>query len=377
MGAVGVVAEYNPLHRGHLRHLDLTRRAVGTDAAVVVCMSGNWVQRGDCAVTDKWTRARWACRHGADLVLELPTVFALASAPTFARGAVSILAAAGAEALSFGCEDPDVNALRALAGALDSPEFDRALRPHLDAGLSYPAARQRALAGLVGPEAARLVEQPNNNLAIEYLRALPVDITSLAIPRTGVHDGPMTADFPSASALRELLRRGDFAQVGPHLAAPWEGPVYDLKRLETAILCKLRQATPETLCSLPDGGDGLGQRLWRAAREARGLSELYDLAKTKRFTQARIRRLALWAALGLTADDRPETPPYLRVLAMTSRGAEHLAGLRGRSTLPIVTKSADARDLLATEARLTDIFSLCADPPLPCGQEWRSSPAVV
>ncbi len=377
MGAVGVVAEYNPLHRGHLRHLALTRRAVGADGLVVVCMSGNWVQRGDCAVTDKWTRARQVCQHGADLVLELPTVFALASAPTFARGAVAILAAAGVEALSFGCEDPDLEALRALAGTLDRADFDRALRPQLDAGLSYPAARQKALAELVGPEAARLVERPNNNLAIEYLRALPVDITPLAIPRAGVHDGPMTADFPSASALRELLRRGDFAQAEPHLAAPWEGPVYNLKRLETAILCKLRQATPEALSVLPDGGDGLGQRLWRAAREARDLSELYGLAKTKRFTHARIRRLALWAALGLRSEDRPEAPGYLRVLAMTSRGAKHLAGLRGRSPLPIVTKSADARDLLATEARLTDVFCLCAEAPLPCGLEWRTTPAVL
>ncbi len=377
MGAVGVVAEYNPLHRGHLRHLALTRRAAGEDAAVVACMSGNWVQRGDCAVSDKWARARWACENGADLVLELPTVFALSSAPTFARGAVSILTAAGVEALSFGCEDPDLEALRALAGALDSPDFDRALRPHLDAGLSYPAARQRALADLVGPEAARMVEKPNNNLAIEYLRALPVDITPIPIPRAGVHDGPMTADFPSASALRELLRRGDFAQAEPHLAAPWEGPVYDLKRLETTILCKLRQATPEDLAALPDGGNGLAQRLWRAAREARDLPELYDLTKTKRFTHARIRRLALWAALGLTAADRPDTPQYLRVLAMTSRGAEHLARLRGRVNLPIVTKSADAQALLATESRLTDVFELCADPPLPCGREWRTSPAVV
>ncbi len=377
MGAVGVVAEYNPLHRGHLRHLALTRRAVGEDAAVVVCMSGNWVQRGDCAVADKWARARWACEHGADLVLELPTVFALASAPTFARGAVAILAAAGVEALSFGCEEPNLDALRALAGALDREDFDRALRPHLDAGLSYPAARQRALADLVGPEAARLVETPNNNLAVEYLRALPVDITPLAIPRTGVHDGPMVSDFPSASALRELLRRGDLAQAGPHLAAPWEGPVYDLKRLEVTILCKLRQTTPEALAALPDGGDGLGQRLWRAAQTARGLPQLYDLTKTKRFTHARVRRLTVWAALGLTAADRPDAPQYLRVLAMTSRGAEHLAGLRGRVSLPIVTKSADARDLLTAEARLTDIFNLCAEPPLPCGREWRTTPAVI
>lgn len=375
MAAVGIVAEYNPLHKGHLRHLALTRAAC-PGAAAVVCMSGNWVQRGDCAIADKWRRARWAAENGADLVLELPTVFAMSSAETFARAAVSILAAAGIDRLSFGCETPDLPALQALAQALNSPDFDAAIRPHLDLGLSYPAAREKALEALVG-QAARLVEQPNNNLAAEYLRALPVDITPIAIQRTGEHDGPMAQDFPSASALRKRLREGDIISASPHLATPFDCDIYDLRHFEISILCKLRQTAPEALTALPDGGDGLGQRLWKAAQTARSLAELYDQAKTRRFTLARVRRVALWAALGLTAGDRPAAPQYLRVLAMTQAGAAHLAGLKKTCPLPIVTKSADHKDLLALEGRLTDLFALCAPTPLPCGEEWRHSPAVV
>lgn len=376
MAVVGIVAEYNPLHKGHAFHLKRARALAGADATLVVCMSGNWVQRGDCAVADKWQRARWACQSGADLVVELPTVFALASAETFAQSAVALLHAAGADSLSFGCEDPDPEKLRALADALDDPAFDVALRPFLAAGLAYPAAREKALAILLGPERAALVRGPNNNLAVEYLRAgKAYGMGVFPVARRGVHDGPLSQEYPSASALRQLLRGRELDRAEAYLAQPWLGPVYDLARLETAILCKLRQTTPEALAALPDGGDGLGQRLWKATQEARDLDQLYDLAKTRRHTLSRIRRLTLWAGLGL--ERRPEGPEYLRVLAMTGRGAAHLADIKETCPLPILTKSADHKELLTTEARLTDLFSLCAPHPLPCGEEWRHSPAVL
>lgn len=376
MRAVGIVAEYNPLHRGHLRHLELTRQAC-PEAPVVVCMSGNWVQRGECAVADKWSRARWAVQNGADLVVELPSVFAVSSAQTFARAAVSILTAAGVSHLSFGCEDPDLPRLQALAAALRSPGFDAAVTPFLDRGLSYPAARQKALETLLDPRTARLVEEPNNNLAVEYLATLPVDIIPVAILRSGSHHGTLEQEYPSASALRSLLRGGHPDQTAPHLAIPWEGAVHDIRRLEIAILCKLRQAAPQELETIPDSSDGLAQRLWKAGREAGSLDELYALAKTKRFTQARLRRVALWAALGLTGADRPQRPGYLRVLAMTRAGAAHLAAIKESCPLPILTKSADHKELLATEARLTDLFALCGPVPAPCGAEWRNSPAIL
>lgn len=373
MRVVGIVAEYNPFHIGHAKHLALTRQRAGEDAVLVVCMSGHWVQRGDCAVTDKWTRAAAAVRFGADLVVELPTPCAMASAETFARGAVSLLTAAGMDALSFGCETPDPAALQALADALNSPSFDAAVSPLMARGLSYPAARQQAAEALLGSETAALLALPNNNLAVEYLRCLPAHVAAIPIRRPGVHDAPLPdLENPSAASLRALLRRGENA--GLYLPAPWQGPVYDLNYLERPILSRLRSLRVEALAALPDGGDGLAQRLWRSARTAATLEELWAEAKTKRLTHARLRRLTLRAALAVSA---PAAPAYLRVLAMTHRGAAHLASLKAACPLPILAKPAQHKDLLAAEAALTDQFSLCLASPLPCGEEFRHSPVLI
>lgn len=372
MAVVGIVAEYNPFHVGHAKHLALIRQSVGEDAALVVCMSGHWVQRGDCAVTDKWTRAATAARFGADLVVELPTPLAMSSAETFARGAVSILAAAGMDTLSFGCETPSLTALRALADALNSPAFDAALAPFLSRGLSYPAARQKAAEALLGRSTAALLSLPNNNLAVEYLRCLPNGVSALPIQRGGVHDAVLPdRDDPSAASLRALLRAGESADL--YLPAPWQGQVYDLRHLERAVLSRLRSLRVETLETFPDAGDGLARRLWKAAQTAATLEELWAEAKTKRLAHARLRRVTLRAALQVPP---PAAPAYLRVLAMTRRGAAHLASLKAVCPLPIITKPARQRELLSAESALTDQFSLCAEPPLPCGEEFRRSPVV-
>lgn len=373
MAVVGIVAEYNPFHVGHAGHLARTRAAVGQDSTLIVCMSGHWVQRGDCAVTDKWSRAAAAAASGADLVVELPTPYAMASAETFARGGVSLLSAAGADTLSFGCETPDLAALQALADALNTPAFDGAISPFLSAGLSYPAARQKAAQTLLGTETAALLSHPNNNLAVEYLRALPSHIKPLPIHRPGVHDDPLPdPQNPSAASLRALLRRGEKADE--YLPQLWSGPVCDLHHLERAILSRLRGLTVAELEALPDSGDGLAQRLWKAAQTAGTLDELWETAKTKRLTHARLRRFTLRAALNVPS---PTTPGYLRVLAMNKRGAAYLSSLGATCPLPILTKPAHHKDLLAAEAALTDQFSLCMAAPLPCGEEFRHSPVVL
>lgn len=381
VAVVGIVAEYNPFHLGHARHLALARQMAGEDAVLAVCMSGHWVQRGDCAVADKWARAAAAVRFGADLVLELPTPFAMASAETFARGAVAILSAAGLTALSFGCETPDLPRLTALAEALDLPAFDAAVAPLMAAGHSYPAARQKAVETLAGPDTAALLSLPNNNLAVEYLRALPPGVQVLPVFRPGAHDGPLSDPAnPSAAGIRALLRAGENAD--PYLPQPWRGPVYDLRYLERSILSRLRSLPVEALETLPDSGDGLARRLWKAAQTAVTLDELWDTAKTKRLTHARLRRVTLRAALmpGFSTppgETAPPAPGYLRPLAMNRRGAAHLAALGKSCPLPILTKPARHRALLAQESALTDQFSLCLPSPLPCGEEFRHSPVLL
>ena len=383
METAGIVAEYNPFHRGHAWHIAETRRRLGGDAPVVCVMSGHWVQRGECALADKWLRAALALDRGADLVVELPTPWAMASAESFARGAVSLLAATGVvDVLSFGSETGELAPLEEAAAALDAPEYPEKLRAALGRGLSFPAARQEA-AG------AACLSAPNNNLGVEYLRslrALGSTIRPLTVPRQGAgHDGPAAGGFASASELRRLLRAGRGEEAAPYLTAPWSGELADMQHIERAVLARLRTMGEGDWAALPDGGgaEGLPSRLAKAAREAVSLEDFYTRAKTRRYPHARLRRLALAAFLGLRAAERPAAPPYVRVLGLGGRGRALLRRMKDTCPLPVIVKPAQARELdgpartlFESEARYTDLYGLCFPAPRPCGAEWIHSPVV-
>ncbi len=384
MNVSGIITEYNPFHSGHRWQIDQTRRLLGADTAVVCVMSGNWVQRADCAILDKWRRAELAVLGGADLILELPTPWAISSAEGFARGAVGLLAATGVvETLSFGSEAGELAALEAAAATLDGPDYPAALRQALNRGLSFAAARQEAVRALIGP-AADCLSHPNNNLAVEYLRALPHGMRAVTVPRAGAgHDQSPAGGFASASWLRAQLRDGAWDRAAPYLTRPWSGEVADLARCERAILARLRSMTLEEAEALPDSGDGLAARLLAAGKAARSLDELYTLIKTRRYAHARVRRLVLWAFLGLQAADRTERAPYLRVLAMNDRGRIVLREMWKHAGLPILTKPAHVRQLspqalrlFELEAQCTDLFELCLPEIRPGGREWTTSPIV-
>ena len=359
MDVVGIVAEYNPFHAGHAYHIAGTRRRLG-----------------ECAILDKWTRARAALEGGADLVLELPTVWAASSAECFARGAVDLLAAAGvATHLSFGSECGDVDKLRRVAACLDSEAYRAGLRRFLDEGMPFAACRQSVVRGLLGEELAELLSQPNNNLGVEYIRALNAagsGIQPITVPRIGAgHDGGDHPAYPSASAVREKMLSGALEAANPA----------SLAYCGRAVLARLRGMTVRDWTALPDsgGGEGLPQRLVRAAAEAVSLDQFYALAKTRRYAHARIRRLALWAFLGLTEADRPGSPPCLRVLGANERGRALLREMKARARLPIVTKPAHGKGipLLELEARCTDLYQLCREVPGPCGLEWTANPVML
>lgn len=383
METAGIVAEYNPFHRGHAWHIAETRRRLGGDAPVVCVMSGHWVQRGECALADKWLRAALALDRGADLVVELPTPWAMASAESFARGAVSLLAATGVvDVLSFGSETGELAPLEEAAAALDAPDYPERLRAALGRGLSFPAARQEA-AG------AACLSAPNNNLGVEYLRslrALGSTIRPLTVPRQGAgHDGPAAGGFASASELRRLLRAGRGEEAAPYLTAPWSGELADMQHIERAVLARLRTMGEGDWAALPDGGgaEGLPSRLAKAAREAVSLEDFYTRAKTRRYPHARLRRLALAAFLGLRAAERPAAPPYVRVLGLGGRGRALLRKMKDTCPLPVIVKPAQARELdgpalalFQAEARYTDLYGLCFPAPRPCGAEWIHSPVV-
>ena len=399
MKIAGIVAEYNPFHTGHAYQIACTRAQLGEDCAVAAVMSGHWVQGGRPAIADKWTRTRLALLGGADLVLELPTVWAVSSAETFARGAVDLLALTQVvDNLSFGSECGDIGKLCQVACCLNTPRYQELVRSYAQQQIPFAAARQRAVAELLGPEWAALLDTPNNNLGIEYLRNLERDgwaMGAVTVRREGApHDsllrGTERPRFCSATQLRAYLEREDWAALEPYLPEGglevlrdgWTG-FPSLKRAERSVLARLRTMTAEDWAVIPDSGAGEGMppRLERAGQQCRSLEEFIALAKPKHWTQARMRRLLVWSWLGLTQEDRPDRPPYLRVLGFNSRGQAALKEMKERAHLPILTKPAHARSLdgpgrrlFDLEARCTDLYDLCLEAVPTPGREWTTSP---
>lgn len=401
MQIAGIIIEYNPMHCGHLHLLNETRARLGADTAVICVMSGNFVQRGDFALLGKLPRAEAAICSGADLVLELPLPWAVASAERFADGGVQALNATGLVThLAFGSECGAAAPLLRVAACLDSPAYASALRRLLGEGMSYAACRQAAVQALLGPESAELLSAPNNILGVEYCKALlryGCAIRPLTVRREGApHDGlPTAGEYPSASAVRGWLRAGEreraLSVLPPAMRAVYEreeaagrAPVF-AGTCERAVLARLRSMTEAEFAALDQGKEGLYHRLHDASRTEATLEGLLSAAKTKRYAYARLRRMVLWAYLGLEPGQFPERLPYLRVLAANATGRDLLAQMRKTASLPVLTKPADvhrlgaaAQQLFEQEARSTDLYTL-AYPTLAAaaGTEWRAGPVIL
>jgi predicted nucleotidyltransferase len=399
MHVTGIVAEFDPFHRGHAYLLSHVRKR-WPDTAIVAVMSGYFTQRGAPAALRPCARAEMALHCGADLVLELPLPWAISSAEGFARGGVEVLRSAGADALAFGSECGDEALLRRCAKALSHPDFPDLLRQSLSSGVSYAAARQQAVSVLAGEDTAAVLESPNDALGVSYLCAAgEADWRPelLTVERTGAsHNAAAPVEgIASASHIRDLLEQGAAEQAASLLPEPcrpilhreWEAGLCpaSLERCQRAALYRLRTMTEADFLALPDCSEGLEHRLYRASREARSLEEFYQLTRSRRCTHARARRLALWAFLGLTAADRLQNLPCVRVLGLNSRGREVLRSMKG-SSIPVLTKPAAARSLspegqhlISLEERAADLWRLCL-PGLErsaAGSLLRESPVVL
>lgn len=371
MQITGIICEYNPLHLGHQKQIRFLR---SRGDAVVCLMSGNFVQRGHPAVIDKLTRAKAAVACGADLVLELPVQYALSSAEGFAAGGVSILSKL-CDNLCFGAEDADLDGLVSIAKALLSDGFSVKLRQQLDRGLSFPAARAAAIASM-GLD-AKLLETPNNILAIEYCKAILAQHSGLAplpIHRMGgYHDVMPDAENPSATAIRELMNNGhSWQSFVPHEAAELleNAPMHRLEHNEKAILYRLRTMTETEFEALPYGSEGLWRKLMHACREKNTLEEVIAATKSKRYTRTRIDRMILCAYLGLTAADLAAPAPYCRVLAFNDRGREILAGVRD-SGFFVNTGTDTKHPCQLLEQRCTALYGLFGTKPEPPDAESK------
>lgn len=375
MNIAGIICEYNPFHAGHAYHIAETKKVYD---AVVCVMSGDFVQRGDVAIFPKHRRAEFAVRCGADLVLELPTPYSCASAERFARGGVGILSSLGVvDALSFGAECSDLSILKKCADILNSEGFFEKISEKLKNGASFASVREAVLRE-IDPVCADIIVSPNNLLAIEYLRALPDNMTALAIERKGApHDSKDASDsFASASLIRELILNGEINKAsGFMLDASFDfTPVVMDDRM---VLSHLKRLSVEDLKNVPDVTEGLESRLFKAIKNADNLEDLYASVKTKRYALSRIRRIVLNAYLGITKHEASAPPSYARVLAMNDIGRKILVKAKKVSRIPIITKPADGKGIPAFEKSVlhSDLYALFSKDKLP--SQWRISPFVL
>lgn len=382
MKITGIICEYNPFHNGHLYHMNQTRKNGATH--IVAVMSGNYVQRGDIAVLDKFTRAKLAVRGGADLVIEIPSVYALSSAEFYARGAVSILDSLGCvDEISFGSEAGSVEDLKKASEIAEECSSLPELEEYLRNGMSYPNAINTMVYEKYGKKAGNrigeILASPNNVLAVEYLKALRrfgSGIQPVTVQRKSVAHDSMVAlnGIASASFIRKCIQEKiDFSDFVPdyvysaYVRAVSEKRRADIKNLERIILYKLRTITPEQLRSVPDVGQGLEYRIIENA-VLTNLDEIFMNIKTRRYTMARIKRIFLNMLIGIEKSDLDILPPYGRILAVTERGRDILSKAKETGKIPFGTSlaklgksSEDAQRFSQIEVRASDIYALAQD----------------
>ena len=357
---VGIIAEYNPLHNGHLYQLQKAKELSKAEATVVV-LSSNFVQRGEPSMLDKWNRAQITINTGADLVLELPVVFSAHNAGVFASAAVDILGSSGLVThLSFGLEDPDWNTDIILSILNEEPaDFKSLLKLFLEKGLSYVEARAKALETMVSGSSEKL-KKPNNSLALSYmlrLRQKEWEIKTLPIKRIGAaYHSDILGEYSSSSAIRKAIadgRSNDAISFLPEKskevirsAIEKGNTCTDHKKLWNILRMLLIRSTAEEISKIAEVGEGIEYRLKKEALTSSSFNEWAEKCSSKRYTLGRIRRHAIHALIGLNHWENRAFqrigPAYIRVLATNGKGKELLKKMKETSLLPVVTKYGEA-----------------------------------
>ncbi len=393
MKTLGIITEYNPFHLGHQYMIEEAKRKSDADRVIVV-MSGSFVQRGEPAFFDKWTRAKAALLNGVDMVLELPVLFATANAETFASAAVRILEDTGiVDILAFGSESGNLPALQEAAKLMtnETEEYRALLKAHLDEGLSYPSARSKALETISNIN-SEILSQPNHILALEYLKALDryqCNMIPIAIKREGsaYHSTSLKSKFASASAIRSGILEEQLSeslgQVPENASALYSkalslgtAPVL-WKNYAGSLNYKLRTMSTEDLRQIFEVTEGLENRILRSIDSSYEIDDIIEFIKSKRYTRTKIQRILLHILLDIKGAEvsyfmKKPYMPYIRVLGFRKESAELLGDLTMHAKCPVLTNlkkapeilSEDGLHLLALEKTATDLYAMTAPNPL-------------
>lgn len=387
MKTAGIVAEYNPFHNGHLYHIEKTKKITGANFIVAV-MSGNFVQRGEPAILDKWTRAELALKNGCDMVLELPAVYSSSSAEFFSKASVKILNDTNiVDFLCFGSESGDINELNKIANILyEEPLLYKAfLKKELDRGIVFPKARLNALKNFSSINQETL-ENPNNILGIEYLKALKA-LNSSIIPETVTrnsiqyHSNEKANNIASALGIRNAVKNNDFEFIKETLpknsydtltkAVNENISPIEIGSFSFALNYILRTMPLEELGEILDITEGLENRIYKAIKHNYDINEIINYTKTKRYTYTKIQRAILHIILNIKTKELEKYnqngyAQYIRVLGFRKKSEALLKNLVEKSSVPVITNlNKDfkklkplAQKMLETEIKATDIYYL-------------------
>lgn len=394
MKVLGIIAEYNPITNGHVYHLEKSKEMSEADFVVVV-MSGDFTQRGEPAIFDKWVRTEMALAAGVDLVLELPFVFATGSAESFAKGGVSILEALKLVThLSFGTEEGDLSDLSKIADLINnnSDDYRRALKEGLNEGLSYGAAVEAGVTGVLGKDTGVLLKKPNNILALEYLKAIET-ITPVTIKRIGAEyndDSYSGRGFASATTVRRMLLSGgeDYIEHVPessHEIIKREATKLAdknshgfFKMIRTSIISK----TKEELGAIHGMEEGIENRIIREIRNAGSYDELVERIRSRRFPATRVRRLLTYCLMGVQNPDCDISKVHARVLGFNDKGAEllRIAGKRediGITLITNINRQEVNSEMLSYDIRSADMYNELVGNDLYSFSDYVKKPVII
>lgn len=386
MGNVlGIIAEYNPMHNGHVYQIQKAKEIANAEFVVVV-MGGNFQERGNTALVDKWQRTVMALQNGVDMVIELPTVYGISSAENFAYGAVRILKEPGfVTHISFGMECDEISNLNNIAQILyeEPKEYKSLLKAELKSGLSYPLARQNALCKYThNTSFSKTLQGSNNILAIEYLKAIKqtkFNVIPIGIKREKVYynSNKIVDNYASSSAIRTLLFNNRIEEISKVMPSSAFSILMhnirigtynlDIRNFSRLITYKLRSSSTQEIKNLPDVSEGLENAIKKASSETNDIYELIEKVKSKRYTQTRLQRILLYSLLDISKSDiemSKKATPYVRVLGVKNSSKKLLSQITSKNVITSVkdfenrNANQSLKKMLEIDKRATDIYTI-------------------
>ena len=379
---IGIIAEYNPFHNGHLYQIQKAKELTGADTVIAV-MSGNFTQRGETSLVNKFEKTKIALQNEVDMVIELPTIYSISSAENFALGGIKILNEIGnIDYLVFGIEEDNLQELQAIADALvnENDEFKSKIKTELDKGNSYPKAREIALKKVLSSEnVENIMQKPNNILAIEYLKALKITnsrIKPFAIKRKNSmhHDKNINENYASGTYIRKLFIENNVDEISKVVPKYTYERLSELKSKGTyvtsindfsdIVIYKIRMMTKEEISQIADINEGLENSIKLASTTCKTIDEIIDKVSTKRYTKTRISRILTYILLDITKSDMEQSKkndPYIRVLGINKKCEEILSTINDSKLITSLKKFEEnngENELLNIDKKATEIYTI-------------------